>query len=202
MRSVFLPIRALSTGRRPHRENWAALGDSHHLRDTTLPTGAPKQNRAVRPTASSARESLRGLLKPRATIKSVRQEVFTSSATTRGIRVDVEARFADRRPEPDPAWLFRYDIAITNESQELVQLLSRHWVIEHGEGPTEEVRGPGVVGARPYLVPGESFRYSSWCPLRTPFGSMRGSYLMEIPGGERFKVQIAEFTLSEPVTLH
>ncbi|MDE2660582.1 MAG: Co2+/Mg2+ efflux protein ApaG [Acidobacteriota bacterium] len=132
----------------------------------------------------------------------MRQKVFTSSATTRGIRVDVEARFADRRPEPDPAWLFQYDIAITNESEELVQLLSRHWVIEHGEGRVEEVRGPGVVGARPYLVPGESFHYSSWCPLRAPFGSMRGSYLMEIPGGQRFKVEIAQFTLSEPVTLH
>ena len=135
-------------------------------------------------------------------MKSVRQEVFTSSATTRGIRVDVEARFADERREPEVSWLFRYDIQITNESQELVQLLSRHWVIEHGEGQVEEIRGPGVVGARPYLVPGESFNYSSWCPLRAPFGSMRGSYVMEIPGGERFEVEIAPFTLSPPVTLH
>lgn len=132
----------------------------------------------------------------------MRQEVFTSSAKTHGIRVDVEARFADERREPELSWLFRYDIEITNESKELVQLLSRHWVIEHGESHVEEVRGPGVVGARPYLVPGESFSYSSWCPLRTPFGSMRGSYLMEVPGGERFEVEIARFTLSQPVTLH
>ena len=109
----------------------------------------------------------------------VRQETFTSSARTRGIRVEVEARFADRREEPDPAWLFQYDIEITNESKDLVRLLSRRWVIEHGADQVEEVRGPGVVGTRPYLVPGESFHYTSWCPLRAPFGSMRGSYLMQ-----------------------
>ncbi len=135
-------------------------------------------------------------------MESVRQDTFTSSAKTHGIRVDVEARFADERREPPPAWLFQYEIAITNESKDLVRLLSRHWIIEHGESQVEEVRGRGVVGSRPYLVPGESFRYTSWCPLRAPFGSMRGSYLMEVPGGERFEVEIAQFTLSPPVTLH
>ena len=178
-----------------------------HLGRNTLSVFLPpRASSAGRLTGLGARATLSAdcstRVNPRATIKSVRQEVFTSSATTRGIRVEVEARFADRRPEPDPAWLFRYDIAIINESQDLVQLVSRHWVIEHGEEQVEEVRGPGVVGNRPYLVPGESFHYTSWCPLRAPFGTMRGSYLMEVPGGERFKVEIAQFTLSEPVTLH
>lgn len=135
----------------------------------------------------------------------VRQDTFTSSATTHGIRVDVEARFADERRRPVPAWLFQYHIEITNESEDLVRLLSRHWIIEHGAGSAgkvEEVRGPGVVGARPWLVPGESFRYTSFCPLRAPFGSMRGTYLMQGPGGRQFEVEIAEFTLSPPVTLH
>ena len=132
----------------------------------------------------------------------MRQETFTSSATTNGIRVEVEARFADERRRPVPAWLFQYDIEITNERNDLVRLLSRHWVIEHGAGKFEEVRGAGVVGKRPYLVPGESFRYTSWCPLRAPWGSMKGSYLMEGPDGRRFKVEIAEFALSPPVTLH
>ncbi len=135
-------------------------------------------------------------------MRSVRQETFTSSATTHGIRVDVEARFADERRRPVPEWLFQYEIEITNESRDLVRLLSRHWIIEHGDGKLEEVRGPGVVGARPWLVPGESFRYTSWCPLRAPFGSMKGAYLMEGPGGNRFEVEIAEFALSPPVTLH
>ncbi len=138
----------------------------------------------------------------RATMRAVRQKTFTSTATTHGIRVDVEARFADERRQPQPAWLFQYDVAITNESQDMVRLLSRHWVIEHGDEHVEEVRGPGVVGARPYLVPGESFRYTSWCPLRSPFGMMRGSYVMEVPGGKKFEVEIAPFTLSQPVTLH
>ncbi len=138
----------------------------------------------------------------RVTMPNVRQETFTSTATTRGIRVDVEARFADEQRQPKPAWLFQYEVAITNESPDMVRLLSRHWVIEHGDEHVEEVRGPGVVGARPYLVPGESFRYTSWCPLRSPFGMMRGSYVMEVPGGKKFEVEIAPFTLSQPVTLH
>ena len=160
----------------------------------------PKSPAAPLPQATSAPPPVRPTC--RATMEFVRQETFTSSAKTHGIRVDVEARFADRRREPKPAWLFQYDIEITNESKDLVRLLSRHWVIEHGADDIEEVRGPGVVGARPYLVPGESFHYTSWCPLRAPFGSMRGTYLMEIPGGERFEVEIAPFTLSPPVTLH
>ncbi len=134
----------------------------------------------------------------------MRQESFTSTARTRGIRVDAEARFADERFDPEHAWLFSYDIAITNESDRAVQLLSRHWVIEHGhgEGRVEEVRGPGVVGAQPYIVPGDCFRYASWCPLKAPFGSMKGTYLMENPDGDRFKVEIAPFALSQPVSLH
>ena len=117
--------------------------------------------------------------------------------------MDVAARFADRRPEPDPAWLFRYDIAITNESEEMVQLLSRHWVIEHGEGQLEEVRGPGVVVGSPLSRPGRVLSLllmvSTARALRLdarllPDGDPRG--------GNRFKVEIAQFTLSEPVTLH
>ena len=75
-------------------------------------------------------------------------------------------------------------------------------MIEHGDEHVEEVRGAGVVGAQPYLVPGESFQYSSWCPLRAPYGSMHGHYLMTTAEGKRFNVKIAPFTLSQPVTLH
>lgn len=132
----------------------------------------------------------------------MRQETFSSTAKTRGIRVDAESRFADERREPDHAWLFQYDISITNESDEPVQLLSRHWVIEHGEGQVQEVRGRGVVGAQPTIVPGDSFHYASWCPLLAPFGTMQGTYLMESADGTRFRAKIARFTLSQPVTLH
>ena len=82
------------------------------------------------------------------------------------------------------------------------QLLSRHWVIIDGRGHVEEVRGPGVVGEQPVLQPGQSFEYTSGCPLRTPHGSMHGSYQMVTAGGERFDAEIAPFALGEPEVVH
>ena len=75
-----------------------------------------------------------------------------------------------------------------------MQLVSRHWIITDGLGHTEEVTGPGVVGEQPVLAPGESFQYSSWCPLKTPTGSMHGTYQMVLAGGgSQFDIEIAPF---------
>lgn len=125
----------------------------------------------------------------------------TSEAVTRGIRVRVEAEYAPDRSQPlRSQWFFLYTIEITNESDEIVQLLSRHWIITDAMGDIQEVRGPGVVGEQPVLEPGESFRYTSGCPLTTPFGSMHGTYQMVTGKREVFDIEIAPFTLSEPYT--
>ncbi len=130
------------------------------------------------------------------------RDTFTSTATTHDIRVEVAARYRETQRTPEPVWLFQYDIEITNESADVVKLVSRHWIIEHGSDHVEEVRGSGVVGTQPWLGPGERFEYSSWCPLKAPVGLMRGSYLMEKVDGERFRVEVAPFTLSRPARLH
>jgi ApaG protein len=82
-----------------------------------------------------------------------------------------------------------------------VQLLSRYWIITDATGEVQEVRGPGVVGEQPILAPGQSFEYTSGCPLTTPFGSMHGTYQMTTSTGEPFDATIAPFTLSEPHAL-
>ncbi len=129
--------------------------------------------------------------------------MFTSEAVTREIRVHVESQFDPSRSRRDRnQWLFLYTITITNEGNETVQLMTRHWIITDGEGRVEEVRGPGVVGEQPVLAPGESFTYSSGCPLTTSVGTMHGTYQMITAGGEQFDAQIAPFTLSEPFTIH
>ena len=129
--------------------------------------------------------------------------MFTSEAVTRGVRVRVESEYAPDRSKPSKnQWFFLYTVTISNESSEVVQLLTRHWVITDGTGHVEEVRGPGVVGKQPTLKPGERFEYTSGCPLATPFGVMEGSYQMVSQSGERFDVKIAPFTLSEPYTVH
>ena len=125
----------------------------------------------------------------------------SSEAITEGIRVEVESHYSQERSRPGQ-WFFLYSIRITNEGSETVQLLSRHWIIRDATGRVEEVRGPGVVGEQPVLEPGESFEYTSGCPLATPFGSMEGTYAMLTAGGERFDAEIAEFVLREPGAIH
>jgi ApaG protein len=129
--------------------------------------------------------------------------VFTSEAVSRGVRVRVTSRYSPEHSHPEQKrWFFLYTVEISNESDTTVQLLSRHWIIQNADRQEEEVRGPGVVGQQPVLAPGESFEYTSGCPLSTPFGSMRGTYQMVTEDGTLFDATIAAFTLSEPYTVH
>lgn len=129
--------------------------------------------------------------------------MFTSEAVTRGVRVRVESRYDPERSDPSRnQWFFLYSITIANEGPASVQLMTRHWIITDGTGKVEEVRGPGVVGKQPILKPGESFEYTSGCPLNTAFGVMEGTYQMVTDDGELFDAKIAPFTLSEPYTVH
>lgn len=126
-----------------------------------------------------------------------------SQATTRGIRVAVEPRYSPEHSNPQrQEWFFLYTITIANEGEQTVQLLNRHWIITNAMGEIEEVRGAGVVGHQPVLKTGESFQYTSGCPLKTPFGSMRGTYEMVTERDERFFVEIAPFILREPNAYH
>jgi ApaG protein len=129
--------------------------------------------------------------------------VLSSEATTRGIRIHVRSSYVPERSRPEEhEWFFVYRVRITNEGAETAQLVSRHWVITDAHGQEEEVKGPGVVGKQPMLEPGESFEYTSFCPLRTAFGTMHGSYQMVTTSGERFDAEIAPFTLAEPHAIH
>jgi ApaG protein len=124
--------------------------------------------------------------------------MFTSEATTRGVRVQILARYSPERSQ----WFFLYTVTIVNESTETVQLLTRHWVVTDGAGHIDEVRGPGVVGKQPTLAPGESFEYTSGWPLPAPFGVLEGTYQMITALGERFDAKVAPVALSEPYTVH
>ena len=127
----------------------------------------------------------------------------TSEAITNDVRVEVESRYRADQSQPFlDDWVFEYTIRITNEGNETVQLLSRHWIITDASSHTDHVKGRGVVGAQPILSPGESFEYSSWCRLKTPTGVMRGTYQMVTEGGDQFDVEIAPFALKARYTVH
>jgi ApaG protein len=120
-------------------------------------------------------------------------------AVTRGIRVHVTPQYLEEESEPeDGRYFWAYTIEISNESSETVQLRSRHWRITDATGQTEEVRGPGVIGQTPVIMPGASFRYTSGCPLTTPSGIMVGSYQMTNEEGELFNVAVPAFSLDSP----
>jgi ApaG protein len=126
-----------------------------------------------------------------------------SEAVTNGIRVEVLSRHSPENSQPLLGqWVFEYTVRITNQGRETVQLVSRHWIITDALEHTHEVEGPGVVGEQPVLAPGESFKYSSWCPLKTPTGVMRGTYQMVRPGGSQFDIEIAPFALKAKYTVH
>lgn len=137
------------------------------------------------------------------TLKKPRKHASSSEAVANNVRVEVESQYAPDHSQPfQNHWFFHYTIKITNEGDDTVQLISRHWIITDASGHTDEVTGPGVVGEQPVLAPGESFSYTSGCPLRTSSGVMRGTYSMVTEGGDHFDVEIAPFALHEPYTVH
>lgn len=119
--------------------------------------------------------------------------------TTRNIHVSVQPRFISEESAPeDGRFFWAYTVEISNHGDQAVQLRSRYWEITDGLGRVEEVRGPGVVGEEPILAPGETFEYTSGCPLTTPSGIMQGAYHMESEDGEFFHVDIPAFSLDMP----
>ena len=122
-----------------------------------------------------------------------------SNTVTRGIRIVVESFYVEERSEPlEKYFFFAYRVRISNEGGETAQLLSREWIITDSDGNVERVEGPGVVGEKPVLASGETFEYTSFCPLRTSMGSMEGGYTMQTASGETFVARIDPFTLAMP----
>ena len=126
-----------------------------------------------------------------------------STATTEGIKVTVSTVYVPSQSSPaEHRYVFAYTVRILNEGAEPAQLRTRHWIITHGNGKVEEVRGPGVVGHQPLLAPGEHFEYTSGCVLETPRGNMRGTYQMHRADGRTFDATIARFELAMPYSLN
>jgi ApaG protein len=121
------------------------------------------------------------------------------SAVTRDIVVEVEPFYLEERSDPsERRYLWGYRITIDNRSDSFVQLVSRYWHITDGNGRVEEVRGEGVVGDQPKLEPGDSYQYTSGCPLPTPSGIMVGRYTMRTDKDETFEIAIPAFSLDLP----
>ncbi len=120
-------------------------------------------------------------------------------AVTQDIEVTVEPEYVADRSEPEEdRYFWAYHVTVANRSGMTVQLRARYWRITDSTGRVEEVRGPGVVGEQPILNPGDSFSYTSGCPLKTPSGIMMGEYEMVDADGQPFAVEIPAFSLDLP----
>ena len=125
---------------------------------------------------------------------------------TNGVVIRVNPSFLEDESDPDEnRFVWAYTVEIRNTGAEPVQLMTREWRITDSLNRTEVVRGQGVVGEQPVIEPGETFKYTSGAPLRTPSGFMRGAYGMRAPYGRAFAAEIPAFALDSPfntMTLH
>ena len=120
-------------------------------------------------------------------------------AETDGIVVRVRPSYLAGQSDPESGrWVWAYQVEIENRGPAPVQLVARHWIITDARGQVEDVRGPGVVGEQPTIPPGDSYSYTSGCPLGTASGSMAGSYQMTDADGRSFEAVIPAFSLDVP----
>jgi len=129
------------------------------------------------------------------------KELFQHAAMTGGVTVRVAVNFLPEQSRIEAGkWFWVYHIRIENDSEQAVQLLTRHWRITDGAGHVSLVDGDGVVGEQPVIAPGASHDYVSGCPLSTPQGSMEGHYSLRRADGTRFEAAIPYFPLAAPAT--
>jgi ApaG protein len=111
-------------------------------------------------------------------------------------QVEVQPQYLSDQSDPDGGlYMFAYTITITNVGNIAAQLISRIWNVNDSNGTHEKIKGLGVVGHQPFLKPGEQFEYTSGTRLRTPTGTMHGSYFCVAEDGEKFDVDIPMFVL-------
>lgn len=112
------------------------------------------------------------------------------------ILVEVLPSYLPEQSAPEQnLYAFAYTITLSNTGDVPAQLISRSWNVNDASGHTEKVRGLGVVGQQPLLQPGETFEYTSGTRLRTPTGTMHGSFFFVAEDGERFDIDIPMFVL-------
>jgi ApaG protein len=119
------------------------------------------------------------------------------TAVTKDVSVSVEVIFQPKHSNINVSqYVFSYTVTIKNLGKSAVQLLRRHWIIFESNATKREIKGEGVIGEFPIILPNETYSYSSWCPIGNTLGYMEGVYLMkDIDTDTFFDVTIPRFQL-------
>jgi len=129
-------------------------------------------------------------------MKEISTKDFSSNRLTNGVRIQAEAFFLNMEKNGfEDVYTFSYKITFTNEGDQAVQLISRHWIIINSNGARDEVKGSGVVGEHPIIEPGHSYTYGSYSQITTPWGTMEGNYFFKKNDGQTFAAEIGRFYL-------
>jgi ApaG protein len=111
-------------------------------------------------------------------------------------RVEVAPQYLVEQSAPQQGlYVFSYTVTITNVGEVAAQVISRTWNVNDANGHTERVKGLGLVGQQPLLKPGQKFEYTSGTRLRTPTGTMHGSFFCVAEDGEKFDTDVPMFVL-------
>ncbi len=126
--------------------------------------------------------------------------VFYQSSNN--VSVMVEPKYEKERSKPEQSlYVFSYHVSIRNDGAVPLQISKRSWVITDAFMNVEYVEGEGIVGEQPVIMPGDTFSYISFCPLKTSFGSMKGHYSAVDDAGKSIKIDIPEFILAHPFAI-
>jgi ApaG protein len=111
-------------------------------------------------------------------------------------KVEVTPQYIAEQSAPEQGlYVFAYTVSIVNTGSVAAQVISRTWNVNDANGHTERVKGLGLVGQQPVLKPGQKFEYTSGTRLRTPTGTMHGSFFCVAEDGEKFDTDVPMFVL-------
>lgn len=119
-------------------------------------------------------------------------------ANSNSIKVTIVPNYNHELSIPLEAnYVWDYKVVIENRSKMTVQVVERSWQIISASGFVKEIRGQGVVGLQPFILPGEKFEYSSYTNLNAPSGVMKGAYKI-LSNDKEMEIEIPIFSLDSP----
>ena len=113
------------------------------------------------------------------------------STSTFGVEVQLAPMYLPEESTHDSMiHVFFYAMRIINSSHLPVTILSRHFLIRDGHGHDRLVEDAGIRGTQPTIDVNAHITYSSYCPLPTTSGSIRGYLWVAFGDGTEARVDI------------